>query len=166
MRTLTIALMTAAMAGLSGCVFIADGQCGECWPRPKGSKGLESTSPELVELRQQNQSIIASRLNIGMSESEVRAAFGDRTARGVAEKDARELYVPNPYKTETVYCDEGTAKVLWYYSRINCDNGLVADDELTPVLFVNGRIVGWGNRFYGQYCRKVPAPQPPKPPMN
>jgi hypothetical protein len=159
-----VALLAVAMLGLSGCIFIADGSnCGgDCWNKSGCSKGIETKSPEIVELRQLNQSVISSRLNIGMAEPEVRAAFVDRVARGELGKDRGQLYVNNPYRTETVYCQEQTAKVLWYYSAVRCDNGQINNDELTPVLFVDGKLVGWGQRFYDQYCKKTPAPQPPK----
>ena len=156
------AVLVVAMLGLSGCVIIGAGNDGN----PRGcSKGIETKSPEIVELMQQNQNVIASRLNIGMTEPEVRAAFLDRVARGELGKDKGMLIVNNPYRTETIYCQEQTAKVLWYYTSVKCNNGRIDNEELTPVLFVDGKLVGWGHRFYDQYCRKPqpPLPQPPKP---
>jgi hypothetical protein len=163
MKTLALVLASVvAVTGLSGCVFIADGNCGDCWGKPGCSKGVEAKSPEIVDLMQQNQAVVASRLNIGMTEPEVRAAFADRVARGELGKDKGILIVNNPYRSETVYCQDQTAKVLWYYTSVKCDNGRIDNDELTPVLFVDGKLVGWGNRFYDQYCKKMPVPMPPK----
>jgi hypothetical protein len=156
------AMLAVAVLGLSGCVFIADG--GDCWNRAGCSNGIERQSSEIVELMQQNQSVVSSRLNIGMTEPEVRAAFVDRVARGVLGKDKGVFYVNNPYRTETVYCQEQTAKVLWYYTSVKCDNGQIDQNELTPIFFVDGKLVGWGSRFYDQYCKKLPMPRPPLPP--
>lgn len=161
----TVALLSVLgmlVVGSSGCVFINDSS-GQCWNKANCSKGVESKSPEIVDLRQANDSVIASRLNVGMTEPEVRAAFGDRVARGELGKDKGTLFVNNPYRTETVVCQGETAKVLWYYTTTRCDNGQIADDELTPVLLADGKVAGWGHRFYDQYCKKMPVPQPPKP---
>jgi hypothetical protein len=158
---LTATALTVALSGLTGCIFIADGD--GHWNKGGCSKGIELKAPELVDLRQQNQSTIASRLNVGMTEPEVRAAFIDRVARAELGKDKGMLYVNNPYKTETIYCQDQTAKVLWYYSTVKCDNGEIGNDELTPILFVDGKVVGWGQRFNEQFCKKLPVPQPPKP---
>jgi hypothetical protein len=164
MKTVALVLVLAVMAvGSSGCIFIADGNCGDCWNKGGCSKGIESKSPEIVDLRQGNDSVVASRLNVGMTEPEVRAAFSDRVARGELGKNKGTLFVNNPYRTETVICQGETAKVLWYYTTTRCDNGQITDDELTPVLLVDGKVAGWGHRFYDQYCKKMPVPQPPKP---
>jgi hypothetical protein len=155
-----VAVLAVAMIGLSGCIFIADGSSGgDGWNKSGCSKGIELNSPEIVDLRQQNQSVVASRLNIGMTTAEVRTAFGDRVARGEMGKNKGTLYVNNPYRSETVFCQDKTAEVLWYYTNVKCDNGQIADDELTPLLFVDGKLAGWGHRFYDQYCKKVPAPK-------
>jgi hypothetical protein len=163
MKAMTLVLVLAvALLGSSGCIIVNDGSSSDGWGKPSCSKGIESKSPEIVDLRQQNQTVVASQLNIGMTEPEVRASFMDRVARGELGKDKGTLYVNNPYRTETVYCQEQTAKVLWYYTTVRCDNGQIANDELTPVLFVDGKLVGWGQRFYDQYCKKTVVPQPPK----
>jgi hypothetical protein len=156
-------MLAVAMLGLSGCVIIGDSSKLDGWG-PGCSKGVEAKAPEIVELRQQNQSVVSSRLNIGMTEPEVRTAFMDRVARGELGKDKGMLIVNNPYRTETVFCQEQTAKVLWYYTSVKCDNGRIENDELTPLLFVDGKLVGWGQRFYDQYCRKLPPPVAPVPP--
>jgi hypothetical protein len=159
-------VLAVVMLGLSGCIFVSEGNCngGHSWRNPSCSNGIETQSPEIVELMQQNQSIIASRLNIGMPELEVRAAFVDRVARGELGKDKGVFFVNNPYRSETVYCQEQTAKVLWYFTSVRCDNGRIENDELTPLLFVDGKLVGWGNRFYDQYCKKTQVPRLPAVP--
>jgi hypothetical protein len=155
-------LLAVAMLGLPGCLIIGAGKDGN----QRGcSNGVETKSPEIVELMQQNQNVVAGRLNIGMTEPEVRGAFVDRVARGELGKDKGVLIVNNPYRTETVICQSSTAKVLWYYTSVKCDNGRIENDEMTPVLIVEGRLFGWGNRFYEQYCKRVQPPQPPVPPM-
>lgn len=162
MKTLVaLVVVFMALVGMSGCIFIADGN--GHWEKGSCSNGIEYKSPELVELRQANTSAIASRLNIGMTEPEVRAAFIERVARAELGKDKGILQVNNPYRTETVYCQDKVAKVLWYYSAVKRDNDRIDQDELTPVLIVDDRVAGWGQRFYEQYCKKVQPPQLPKP---
>jgi hypothetical protein len=43
----------------------------------------------------------------------------------------------------------GVPTVIWFYytERVHGD-GARTKDEMTPVLFENGRLVGWGDEFY------------------
>lgn len=53
-----------------------------------------------------------------------------------------ELY--NPMRTAVYRSEEGTWEVLYYYTRMTRDDGTVTDDELTPIVLLDGRLVGVG----------------------
>ena len=41
---------------------------------------------------------------------------------------------------------------LWYYyQRTNWLDGFVTPDECFPLLFKDGKLIGWGNHFYSDY---------------
>ena len=41
---------------------------------------------------------------------------------------------------------------LWYYYfETNWLDGLITEDECFPLVFSNGKLVGWGNSFYSRY---------------
>ncbi len=41
---------------------------------------------------------------------------------------------------------------LWFYYYKNVwADGLTTEDECMPLVFENGRLAGWGNRFYASY---------------
>ena len=39
----------------------------------------------------------------------------------------------------------------FYFIRSRWHDGQVTEDECLPVIFENGRVVGWGNAFFGNY---------------
>ena len=66
---------------------------------------------------------------------------------------------------------------LWfYYIEMVWGDGLVTEDECMPLVFENGKLIGWGNNFYIDYRlkrkdappihnpeRKAAPPAPKKP---
>ncbi|MBR2345438.1 MAG: DUF3192 domain-containing protein [Lentisphaeria bacterium] len=41
---------------------------------------------------------------------------------------------------------------LWYYYFApNWIDGLITEDECFPLIFKDGKLIGWGNRFYSSY---------------
>ena len=131
-------------------------------------------STSLDQLRTENRQNLTG-LNIGMSKEDVLTIMGDKTGghRGtlgalvggaVAGANAAEGYpsraaghhpsfnddaltATNPYRTETISDGEKTLEVLYYYTDIKRNDGAITDDELTPLVFDNGRLIGWGWSF-------------------
>lgn len=70
----------------------------------------------------------AEKLRVGMTKSEVLSIMGE------------------PVKNE-IYAQPD----LWfYYTHPNWIDGLVTEDECTPLVFKDGKLVGWGNEFYAK----------------
>lgn len=82
-------------------------------------------------------------LEPGMTKQEVNQIMGNNSIKGSG------AYIGNPYKTETFKTKDGQSIfIFWYYTQINSSNGHVDDDELTPVVFKNGKMEGYGWSFY------------------
>lgn len=56
--------------------------------------------------------------------------------------DAPILY--NPHRSETYEGEDSSWEVLFYYTHVMRDDGLVTDDELTPLVLRDGTLTGWG----------------------
>jgi outer membrane protein assembly factor BamE (lipoprotein component of BamABCDE complex) len=41
--------------------------------------------------------------------------------------------------------------VWFYYFETNWLDGLVTEDECFPLVFENGKLIGWGNSFYSKH---------------
>ena len=72
-------------------------------------------------------------LRVGMTKSEVLKVMGE------------------PVSDES-YC---TPDVWFYYINTIWHDGLVTEDECLPLVFHEGRLAGWGNRFYSEYRIKL-----------
>ncbi|MGV7235098.1 MAG: DUF3192 domain-containing protein [Nitrosomonadaceae bacterium] len=56
--------------------------------------------------------------------------------------------ITNPQRTEEIKSRNGRVyEVLFYYTQVNSRDGLITDDELTPIVLENGKVIGWGYAF-------------------
>lgn len=88
----------------------------------------------------------------GLSKEEVRGILGDEVVVGYEITDVKEgrtkaLTVKNPQRTETVRRGDETYEVLFYFTHIRQADGVITDDELTPLVFHRDRLIGKGWRF-------------------
>jgi hypothetical protein len=99
-------------------------------------------------LRLENQKNLL-KISIGMTKQEVIKIMGDKSAspkfRGAFQH--RLPAANNPYRTETLKTDDKTYEVVYYLTDNKSDDGAITDDELTPMFFENGVLVGWGQNF-------------------
>ncbi|MBM3235744.1 DUF3192 domain-containing protein [Candidatus Poribacteria bacterium] len=59
--------------------------------------------------------------------------------------------INNPYKTETLNDKENkTCEVLFFYTKTQKRDGIISDNELTPIILHNEKVVGWGWEFMRQ----------------
>jgi hypothetical protein len=73
-----------------------------------------------------------SSLKVGMSKEEVISLLGE------------------PIKNEK-YCVEN---VFFYYDGHSWRDGSITSDECFPLVFENGKLIGWGKEFYQPYRKK------------
>lgn len=99
----------------------------------------------LRNVRETNRQAIAQKIKLGMTESEVRELFAGYAE--VTEFMGPHIICSNPYRSETRYYDDATLLILWYYTDLKDNDGLIMKDELTPVALQNGKVIGWGDFF-------------------
>jgi len=89
------------------------------------------------------------RIKVGMSMPEVRAVLSDTLLLGYRQKNNNmaqfePIAIPQPYRQEE-FVKEGHNYVILYYNAfvVKADD-LIAEDELTPLIFKDGLLLGTG----------------------
>ena len=78
------------------------------------------------------------KLSIGITKQEVLDIMGTETFGSIN----------NPYKNEVLYGKNGKVlEVLYYYTDKKSADGVITDDELTPLVFDGDKLIGWGWGF-------------------
>ena len=81
------------------------------------------------------------RLSVGMGKFDVLQIMGTQTVESIT----------NPYKVETPKGKDGSLyEVLFYHTDLKNKDGLVNDDELTPIVFEDSQLIGWGWAFLSE----------------
>ena len=101
-------------------------------------------------------------LSIGLTRREVLEIMGTRTmwicTYGPACVVLPMLYMEkatNPHRTETAKASDGTALEIYFYqTETRRADGATTDDELSPLVFENGRLAGWGWTFLRQNAER------------
>lgn len=88
----------------------------------------------------------------GMSREEVSGILGDQVVIGYEITDPKQgstkpIVISNPQKAETIAQGTRTYEVVYYFTHIVKADGSITDDELTPLIFENGRLTGKGWYF-------------------
>jgi hypothetical protein len=85
-------------------------------------------------------------ITVGMTKTEVQSAMLDEVRK--LQMVGR---VKNPYSTELREGVEGRIyEVMLYYSGLKQGDNQVSDDELMPIVLLEGKVVGWGWEFLDQ----------------
>jgi len=109
-----------------------------------------------VDIRAENARNLA-KINTGMTKAEVMQIMGDKTAK--VNIGINTVSVTNPYKSEIKQVNGHMYEVLYYYTHHDQRDwpfkGLrILERELTPVVFENGKVIGWGSEFLAQKTSK------------
>ena len=81
------------------------------------------------------------RLSIGMKKFEVLQIMGTETVNTIN----------NPYKVETPKGRDGDLyEVLFYHTELKNKDGFITDVELTPIVFKENKLIGWGWAFLSE----------------
>lgn len=92
------------------------------------------------QIRTQNRENLL-RLSIGMEKFDVLQIMGTETVKDIN----------NPYRVETPQGKDGDLyEVLFYHTDIKKNDHLVTDDELTPLVFKDNKLIGWGWAFLSE----------------
>jgi hypothetical protein len=101
-------------------------------------------------LRAQNTANLA-KLTAGLRKQVAMEMMGTEASKGVF------MWIDNPYRSEALTGKDGESyEVLYYYTDLKQRDDKITDDELTPLVFQDGKLIGWGYPFLDQRV-------PPKP---
>lgn len=105
-----------------------------------------------VTIRTENR-LNVSKINLGMSKAEVLQIMGDKSARASFGKNA--VTVTNPFRSEIRQKNDKTYEILYYYTHQDqrdwpTKRFKILERELTPIVFYDGKVVGWGDSFLAQ----------------
>lgn len=99
------------------------------------------------------------KLSIGMSKEQVLNVMGTKPRdicpfvgpfTGIALRHT----VNNPYRSEILQGKDKTFEVIYYATDDKNDTLAITDDELTPLVFDNGKLIGWGWSFLESNVQK------------
>ena len=88
------------------------------------------------------------KLSVGMTREQAMATMGHKSGGG----QYGEPTVNSPYKSEILQREGKPFEVLYYYTDVKnalyiANPATVHDDELTPLVFEDGKLIGWGADF-------------------
>ncbi|MDP2939511.1 MAG: DUF3192 domain-containing protein [Candidatus Omnitrophota bacterium] len=104
------------------------------------------------------------RLSIGMTKNEALNAMGTETKTAKvalyqygnwAETPVESMKINNPYRNEILRGkDDKIFEVLYYVTDVRKSDTNTSEDELTPLVFDNGKLIGWGWSFLQDNVQK------------
>lgn len=97
---------------------------------------------KIDEIRTMNRNNV-NKISLGMTKSEVMNIMGTESYKTSMGAFSR-IVVNNPYKTEILSEGDKKYEVLFYFTNVTELDGLISDDELTPIVFHNGKVDGYG----------------------
>ena len=101
----------------------------------------------LSQIRATNRERL-NKISIGMTKQEVINIMGIETINARDDYGNIVEVINNPYKTETLRGKDKIFEVVYYYTEIKRADGAINDDELTPLVFDEGKLIGWGWSFF------------------
>ena len=88
----------------------------------------------------------------GMSPQEVKTLLRDKAVTGYDLASPKKAIIPitlrNPYREEILKTGDKTYEIVYYFTSIKKQDGVITDDELTPLVFENKRLIGQGWGFW------------------
>ncbi len=123
---------------LSGCVTVSPDQG---FDRPRG--------PAQKRAGGQKALTPVDRVYVGMAYQEVTGIMGDRLMVGyeTVNGQAKRIFLKSPYRVETLKDGPKRYQVLYYYTDVHKADGIVDEEELTPLVFEDNRLIGKGRDF-------------------
>lgn len=105
---------------------------------------------KLDAMRSKNRENL-SNLSIGMTKVQLTDIMGTQKVVSLVGG----ISASNPYRTEIVRDDNGQIyEIIFYYTDVKKRDGAISDDELTPVVIMDEKVIGWGWRFLGDEITK------------
>ncbi|TRZ93764.1 DUF3192 domain-containing protein [bacterium] len=107
------------------------------------------------------------RLSLGMSKEKALDIMGSRSAEYICDVESSgpgaKMKLSNPYRAETFQVAGKILEVVYYITDLKHDNCKIDNEELTPLVFEDSKLIGWGNNFLPEVIPAVkPQQQPPQ----
>lgn len=102
---------------------------------------LTSCRPSIELVKSTNRNNL-NKISLGMTKSEVIKIMGTIT---ITMNNG--IIVTNPYRSETMNENDKNFEILFYYTDTKKEDGVITDDELTPIVIYENKVVGYGWRF-------------------
>lgn len=87
-------------------------------------------------------------LTYGIGRSFAEEVMGKKSIR--AYRDNKEIVIPNPYRAENFSKGSKNLYILFYVTDVVTDDDQYSDEELTPLVFTDGVLAGWGWKAYNE----------------
>lgn len=99
------------------------------------------------------------KLSIGISKEETIKIMGTKAFSTYSQGNVlgipSYLTITNPYRSEILQGkDNKTFEVIYYVTDVKNDDNAITDDELTPLIFDNSKLIGWGWSFLNDNIQK------------
>lgn len=104
--------------------------------------------PDIYEVQANNREKLTS-LSVGMSREQALEKMGTETIRALNGP-----VITNPYRTEMYRSQGRTIEMLLYYTDTKKADRAITDDELTPIVVIDGRVDGWGWSYWQDVVEK------------
>ena len=112
---------------------------------------VASTMSQATFLNRQN----LLKLNIGMTKAEAITTMGTKPiivySGGVF---GTQVQINNPYRSEILSGEKKNLEVIYYATDVKADENYITDDELTPLVFSDGKLIGWGQSLLQDNVQK------------
>lgn len=107
---------------------------------------------DITEINQES----LSKLTVGMSKRQVSKIMRDKVfyLGGLDLAPNGAYFTPtwtikNPYRSETVQGKDGKSlEVIYYVTNYKTKEKEISDEELTPLVFEDEKLIGWGWEFF------------------
>jgi hypothetical protein len=153
----------AKRADGKGCVILLLylGLCG-CAPLLVGAAvGTEmgASKKSLAEVTALNNERL-SMLPYGFSKKGILSIMGTtpfyayRSEIAKGKTITKQVTIPNPYRSENLTGNGRTFEVVYYATDDKNKDNLISDDDLTPLVFEDGKLIGWGWVFWQGKAQK------------
>jgi hypothetical protein len=92
---------------------------------------------------------------LGMTYEEVMSIMGDKVNIGYRQDEStfrilEPITLKSPYRVEVLKARDKIYNVVYFYTGIKKSDGIVAEDELTPLVFQEGQLIGKGQDYLFQ----------------
>jgi hypothetical protein len=104
-----------------------------------------ASGPNLHEIVRTDNRVSLNRLALGMTREKVTTLMGEGTYR--IRGHSPEI-VTDPYRVESYPASGSVFVIIFYYTDIKKRDGAITDDELTPLVLKDDRLVGWGWSYW------------------